>query len=201
VFESPARPNHYLKIARALRYRPLAEANGKLVVISSADAVNKDVLCELSSVLPMQFRYDPATPVNLAPLVKHGFLELRFEVAPGDGELLTRLSRRELAKLGFLGQEVRMPGVKEEGDQGDDELAAEASDICVDLLLKEIAAERLFVMLFLEAISDRRSLHERELATLTDFQLPSDFFPATFQVRDACISNASSIWVQRHFYL
>jgi hypothetical protein len=201
MFKSPARPNRYLKLARALRYRALPAAKGKLVTVRDAGAVVEDVVHQLGSVLPRQFRYDPATRVEFAPVVKHGILELTFEAPLAECEALTRLPRRELTELGFLGQQAQLPSAKGEGDQEDDEMAVDATDGCLDLLFDEIASERLFVKLFFDAISDRRSLQERELATLTGFQLPPDFFPATFRVRDACLTNAASIWVQRFFYL
>lgn len=30
---------------------------------------------------------------------------------------------------------------------------------------------------------------------------PPDYFPRTFTVTDACITNASLIWLGKHFYL
>jgi hypothetical protein len=42
----------------------------------------------------------------------------------------------------------------------------------------------------------RNSLSRQQLLTI-----PNGYLPRSFRVEDACVTNASSVWLWKHFYL
>jgi hypothetical protein len=64
------------------------------------------------------------------------------------------------------------------------------------MLAEEVATGRVFVNLFLEG--GRPASTPAELVQL---RIPEGYLPRSFRVVDACVTNAASVWLWKHFYL
>jgi len=102
-----------------------------------------------------------------------------------------------LKQLGFVIEPEPQPPVSAEGDLWDDD------PTCLAELAEDLNAQQLVVRLFLELPQGSAGLPKPgEPANLFEpFTLPTDYFPRTFTVSDACITNAGFVWFHKHFYL
>ena len=180
-----------MRLARELRYRPLPII-GQRVVIEASDDI-EHVLRQL--VTPWITRESQWDGCNIAlGLAKYGILDRRCNVSPRELEGAIR-GTAALRENGF---------VRREPDP-DPEVEAELRELEADCLV-DLAADldSCVLKLFLnDGLSDElRFNHNRDRyrAALAPELLP-DYFPRTFVVTDACISNAPSIWRGKHFYL
>ena len=98
--------------------------------------------------------------------------------------------------------------------RNDDAAALSSEDAAVAREVSELGAMQLAALadelgacvlkLFL---NDDMTLEEHMAPNLSRYRaglppvLPSNYFPRTFVVTDACLTNAPSIWLSKHFYL
>lgn len=173
------------RIARGLRYRPLEQVVGRTVLVRDLDAVEEAVRVELGDEFPAACRLDgPGLIYRHGAVAKYGILDLRFS-APDDLLVDAASGVPLLRELGFL------PGAGTEQPQQvcDD-------PVCLEMLAEEIAVGRVFLSLFLEG--GRPGSTPAELVQL---QIPEGYLPRSFRVVDACVTNAASVWLWKHFYL
>ncbi len=124
-------------------------------------------------------------------IAKYGLLDLRFNApstmlasVPAGGVPLLR-------DLGFIDSDMQKLASELDGDAG----------CCIEELRDGIATNETHLMLFLESsnpnVSDM-SMMDR----MARIRNPSIIdFPITFSVVDACVSNSSFVWMNKHFYL
>lgn len=170
-----------LAVARGLRYRGLDALFGRRVCLFSEQTTIGDVLSSLADGLPA---VEPGALFHGLALAKYGIVHLELTVT-GAVEL-PRPSRLELRRLGVL---VRSA----------DPFAREAAGDFFDALLAEFAADARVLCLMLDVEHDRRTHEERVAHTYGG--LPRSYFPRMARVRDACVTNAPSVWMYKHFYL
>lgn len=175
-----------LGIARGLRYRTLDGVVGRSARVASGPTAIADVLTALDGRLPPRIdaTRQPAPPPKT--IAKYGLIDLEFALPPGAAPALPRLSRAEFRALGVLGRD------QQSGDGAIDEA-------CLDMFLEEVSEGSLLLKLILDAEGDERSVSERLRHTAKG--LPGRYFPRSFRVRDACLTNAPMLWLSKHFYL
>jgi hypothetical protein len=147
---------------------------------------------------------------RLSALVKYGLLDLTF-ILP---EPITIVNDSEglplLEQLGI----VRRPDPADSPiwlvDVAELDQQWNVDPIGVDCLEDDLAAPYLHLKLFLETLLVPDPLEAARAAAdpwnlaqahiFTEFVLPTGYFPRTFKVIDACLTNAGSVWLGKHFY-
>jgi hypothetical protein len=178
-------------VARGLRYRPLEHLIGRLIEVADLAEVEHAVRLALGPDLPEGCRLvGPELRSREGAVAKYGILDLRFS-APA--ELLSGEARTGvplLRELGFL------PG----GEVGPQHRVCD-DPTCLELLQDDIAAGQVYLRLFL---AGGRPGEEARLAGpdgQVHLRIPQGYLPRPFRVTDACVTNASAVWLWRHFYL
>jgi hypothetical protein len=179
------------KVARGLRYRTLPGLVGRTVAIVDLRAVEEAIFLTLGPDLPEGCRLaGPELPFREEAVAKYGILDLRFSVPAGllDDEPPGGL--RLLRELGFLPGVQTAPWPRTDDDP-----------TCLETLRDEIAQGNDFLLLFLEG--DRPAGPARGSAPdgTASLRVPPGYLPRPFRVADACLANASSVWIWKHFYL
>src|SRR5262249_59244024 len=72
---------------------------------------------------------------------------------------------------------------------------------CFDMLVEDIDKGSCHIRLFLEAEKPRDRRNPAVFREMIRMQLPDDYFPRTFVVFDACVTNADRIWLFKYVWL
>jgi hypothetical protein len=200
---------------RELKYRYLAALVGQKVIIPSITQVEGPILASVSTAVKGNFDLkDSANNLTLM-MWKHGFLDVTFTSSE---DLLTPADKITRAVVSELGYSPRpndpaadlAPSIKEQlgSDRG-----------CLEVLIEDLRKQgcvlRLFLnskwsedalMRFVKQIAQERSDGASEesaidLAGQTLSERMHAWFPVTFTVEDACLSNSDAIWLAKHGYL
>jgi hypothetical protein len=171
------------RLAKDLRYRPLPELIGQSVVIQNVDSIEADLRQALAPLIPAEAIFEwPQRPHMERTLAKYGVLDVTFRVPStllqADDEHGVSL----LKKLGFLPEQSILDQLP---------LTFENDPTCLSELHDDLVPDHAFIRLWLESQDARPKLVE----------LPADYLPRPFTVRDACVSNATLVWFHKHFYL
>jgi hypothetical protein len=102
----------------------------------------------------------------------------------------TRRGIPALRELGFA-----------ESAEGEDRDIERMDAACLDQLAEEVDEGRVSISLFLTAETRRDHRDPAVRRRMIRLELPDDYFPRTFVIRDACVLNAPTIWVCRHVWL
>lgn len=180
-----------LNVARNLRYRTLAPMIGQSLTISDRSRIATETTAFVARFADGCCFAGPEQKYLDVQIAKIGILDLRFTSpsttlasdAPGGVPLL-----RELGFVGRDWQEL----TEEIGDD---------SAFCLEELRDGIAENATHLMLFLQASNPKES----EMSTtdrMARIRDPSIIkFPINFTVVDACVSNSSFVWMNKHFYM
>jgi hypothetical protein len=123
-------------------------------------------------------------------VAKHGILDLRF-TAPADmlaGDVLTGVPL--LRELGFL------PG----GEAGPQTRVCD-DPTCLEMLKEDLDEGRAWLLLFLEGGRRGDDARTDGADGHVSFRVPGGYLPRPFRVVDACVTNASGVWLWKHFYM
>jgi len=200
---------------RKLKYRHLPELIGRQIAIPAITQVEEPVLAAIVPVFRSSFKLKDSFE-NLALVMrKYGFLDVTLIsseplLAPSD-----KISRAVIRELGYSprpsgpGTDLE-PGAKEQ-------LGSDRA--CLEVLIEDIAEETCFLRLFLNSkwsegaiIRFVKQMNEEraqgvseedaiDAAATTLAEKMRGWFPVTFTVEDACLSNSDSIWLAKHGYL
>lgn len=204
-----------LSLGKALRYRPLPQLVNRKVVINSVADIEEQVKKALAPDIPKSCRLD-CNPAWMECTIAKGILDLTF-LAPDevldsacasglsvlqDLRLIYSVTRETLveklrARLRGIDPPptLGIPGYITDGD-----LSPESYEQLLHQVLNNQPVIRLFM----------RGEHPRELVcsgALTGgpnwdgATIPDGYFPHCFDVTDACIANARSVWMSRHWYM
>jgi len=168
------------RLRRSLIYTALDHLTGRRVRVASAESAHDDVIAALAEPFPGAAATTRDPRELTGPVEKYGILDLTYRLAATSLPL-------QRPGLGIL-QEV---GVSE-GDPADPAFGHEF----LGDLASECEGPQLYLKIFLRSEKEpasRWSIH--------GYQLPPDFWPATFILDDACLTNSRSIWLMKHFYL
>jgi hypothetical protein len=177
------------RLDRALLYSTLDQVLKRSVRIASCETAFDDVFQGISAVTPLPaatgFQEEETA---FGALVKYGLLDLTLGLTASPYAL-------KPARLGTLRSVGLVDGYSgEQSPDWDDpfltELAsdAEAGDMYLKVLLQSphIAVERETA---------------QEIMHRVENGLPGNFWPHSFVIEDACVTNAKSIWMAKHLYM
>src|SRR6266404_4446149 len=195
------------QVSRQLKYRELPALIGRRVVVTSAASACAEVHAQLHGSLPYGARFKgPESQYITRALAKYGILDPEFTVPgilwePGDS-----LGLRLLEEFGFV---VRDQLPAEQLGLLDDK-----DPTCLEQLREDIIEQRTVLKVFLneqpkrdmkQYIAHLFSTGKAELlnggSTGSLDPLLENYFPKTFEVADACLTNAEFIWFHKHFYM
>ena len=186
------------KVARELRYLSLSDIIGSRVIINSIETIQADSLHALAPSLPATaVLEEPEQRFLIGSLLKYGLMDLTFAIPEPSPTVIDAAGIPLLKELGFVIEPEPRPSVRAEGDVWNDD------PTCLAELAEDLNAQRLVIRLFLELSQDAAGLAwlDDSAHLFEPFMLPTDYFPRTFTVSDACITNAGFVWFHKHFYL
>lgn len=177
------------KILRGLRYCSLPKLLDRRVEVSSLETFESDLFAILGGDLPADSRLVSPDKRHLEiALAKYGLIDVKLSVSSKHLAACSLINVETLRELGF----VSTPEEKEYVSQNT--LEPNGEDIgLLDLLVEDAEVNEAMIKLFLkttESHSPRLSL-----------KLADDYFPQTFVVEDACLTNSDYVWLNKHFYL
>lgn len=158
-----------------LRYASETSLIGLEIDIQSARTLPSDIRQALVQWgLPIMRLRSPTPAERELSLVKYAVLDLTYILDP---EALENTDPGSLNTLDELGFDVT-------GDENH-----------WMVLGSEVKQCKAYLRLFLRA-SDTN-----QLARISSRRLPNEFFPQVFRIEDACLTNAPSVWLFKHFYM
>ena len=170
------------EVARRLRYRLLGHLVGRVIEVTDLDRIEDAVRIALGPDLPVSCRLvGPEPRFREGVVAKYGILDIRF-TAPNN-MLASDVSAGVplLRELGYL------PG----GEAGPQNRVCD-DPTCLEMLQEELDEGQTWLRLFLEG--GRPGGH-------VSLRVPEGYLPRAFRVTDACVTNASGVWLWKHFYL
>lgn len=193
------------KIAKDIRYCPLLDIIGQEIEMSSLETIEADIRKTLGDLFPKESVL--ISTIQPMAIAKYGILDLEFQVPNPILEANYQNGISLLGELGFVNQPEQYPNIHQI-DLDFAFLADLADDpFCLIELAQDISKNQTFLKLFLtgQPVLEARNLEQMSAQTARRFfdnlTLPSDYFPQTFRVVDACFTNASFVWFHKHFYL
>jgi len=173
------------RLHRSLAYSSVDALTGLSVRVQSAETALADVLRVVGETIPITVTTgDPGLPYRAGAIAKYGILDVAFKV---------RSTPLQIRRPGL--------GILRSLALADGEARSEASDVVGDFLsdlTTESEAGDLYLKVFL---TTEDSLPKIDALRRLRQGMPPGFWPHRFVVRDACLTNASSIWLSKHFYM
>jgi len=172
------------QVAQQLKYRALTDYYGRQVTITSLASIEADI-CSTLSINSDSRLIESEQKYRELALAKYGILNLDFAFPEYwlTGNYQTGMGL--LRELGFSA-----PILENEGAPLD-ELTDGFAQSHLETLVDQLSKHQTHMLIILDAVGE----HQLRL------KLPVDYFPRTFIVRDACVTNARSIWLTKHVYL
>jgi hypothetical protein len=167
-------------LAQHLRYKALPEFIGLEIQINKLSTIDIEMRHALAARLPESASYLAPPPDEAEEaLAKHSIIDISYTVSP---EMLDQdfdSGHELLTWLGFV-----MDSAEERAFELVSQLVGDKLDDATDLLLlkEELEAGDTYLRLFLR--------DDQSSGTLL----------RAFVIEDACIANAQSIWLHRHYY-
>lgn len=184
------------RIAKQIKYRQLDSLIGKEVTVHSPETVPVDVCTSLGQDFPAGCEFvKPEARWRESALQKYGMLDLHFR-APAqllgcDCECGIPL----LKQLEFVWDPSEENPWEELAEAFGNE-AAQEDPTCLSMLEDDLAKGETWLRLYL-TIDPPEGRHSEPSGHV---QLPSQSAPRSLVVRDACVTNAGSVWFHKHFY-
>ncbi len=182
-------PNSHIQsikqIARQVKYRELTNYIGQAIVINGIDTIEVDLKQQLKSVLINESIIQPKEQKYFErALAKYGLIDVGFEVP---NAVLDDNYRNGISLLRDVNFFPKIPSPDEFESYND---AISVYEPFLQDMIDELSLSKTFLLLFLKVpVKVSPKLH-----------LVPDLLPANFVIRDACLTNISSIWINKHFY-
>jgi hypothetical protein len=173
------------RLHRAFVYSVLDGLIAKEVQVSSAEGALDDVLRAVTQLVPISVTtMGPDLVYRAGAAAKYGILDLTY----GIGATPLPIHRPGLGALRALSL------VEDVSDLD----ALETAETFLHDLVLETEAGGLYVKVFLQ--SEKPNPTPESILSMR-LDMPPGFWPRRFVVADACLTNAPSIWLAKHFYL
>jgi hypothetical protein len=175
------------ELVRGLRYRTVDQLVGLKVELTSIEKA-PDEVCSLIRQHGIELTGD-VRDLSAGAFLKYGLLDYDFVVV--NTELAPDLQRvRFLKDMGFL------PDKKDV----DDAVFPDAGIGFLEEMLDEVRKNELLFKIILDSQGAYRGAQGAPQEKWMNAD-PDQYFPCEFIVRDACLTNCSLIWLNKHFYL
>jgi hypothetical protein len=173
-------------VARHLRYRTLEAVLERSVTVNRFETLIEDIRRDLGEGVPGDLSvYEPPLEWYVpGQMAKYGLADLMLVT------MQVVLAEQDAGGIPLLKALGFLPAHHEAGNPAEDEDEDSLED-----LMSQIQGDTTFVRLFLTSEAPGAA------AGLDSLALPGDYFPRVFTVRDACVANAYSVWLYKHFYL
>lgn len=177
------------KILRGIRYCSLENLIDRRLEICSLETVEADIFAILGGDLPADSRLNLQKQVYLeGAIAKYGIIDAEFSISNRHLSACSLIDSNTLRELGF----VLSPEDKEVLSKST--LGSDGEDLgLLDFLADDVEKNEALIKLFLRADTPQSSKFA--------LKLPKDYFPRTFVVEDACMTNSGYIWFNKHFYM
>ncbi len=175
------------ELVRGLRYRTVDQLVGRKIKLASLERAPG----ELCSVIRQHgIHVDPVIQdLSAGAFLKYGLLDYDFVVV--NSELAPEPQRvRFLKSMGLL------PDKKDV----DDSVFFDAGIGFLEEMVDEIRKNKLLFKILLDSQGAYRGAQGKPKEKWMNAD-PNQYFPCEFTVRDACLTNCSLIWLNKHFYL
>jgi hypothetical protein len=180
------------KILRGVRYSPLPKLIDQHVEVHSIETIEADLLTAFRNDLPPESRLISKERYYIeGALVKYGLMDVMFSVSSEYLDACPPITGKMLRDFGFaLSPEDRENLAQNSAEDFEEDTAL------WELLIEDLDKNQPIIKLFLgspnhDAMGGLRNLLSGAKAS----------FPKKLLVRDACLTNSSSIWFWKHFYL
>lgn len=195
------------RVSRQLKYRALPVLIGRRVVVSITVSATSEVHDQLRDSLPVGIQFKgPESKYIKASLAKYGILDLTFTVERVVWESRDGPGMPLLEDFGFVFRDQEPSEALSPFDK---------DPTCLEQLQQDINEQQTVLKLFFEEQPKRdmqayiahllESGKAKILFNGRGFddldQLLVDYFPKTFEVADACLTNADFVWFHKHFYM
>ena len=180
-----------LNVARNLRYRTLAPMVGQSITISARALITAETEAFVGRFADDCLFAGPEQEYLDGQIAKYGILDLRFSAPTTLLDADTDSGVPLLRQLGFIDDDAR-DSIDELGDDG---------SCCLEELRDGIAENKTHLLLFLVSpdLDVSEMLMMDRMARIQDPSIID--FPIVFSVVDACVSNSSFVWINKHFYM
>ena len=181
---------------RRIKYRRLPALIGQKITIPALAQVEEPILKAISSAVAGAFRLNNSVDDLTQIMGKYGFLDVTFA---SHEQLLTpadKINRDVIRELGYSPrpEDPKTDWLSERG--------------CLEMLLEDMVEQGTLLRLFLNSKWSENSLERyaqhlkaRKSSGQTIAEKTIEWFPVTFTVEDACLSNSDAVWLVKHFYL
>ncbi len=178
-------------VARGLRYCPLGHLVGRVVEVTDLERIEDAVRLALGPDLPdNSCLAGPEPRFREGAVAKYGILDLRF-TAPGD-----MLASDVPAGVPLLRELGYLAG----GEAGPQNRVCD-DPTCLEMLQQDLDEGRTWLLLFLEGGRPGDDARVAGPDGQVSFRVAGGYLPRPFKVIDACVTNASGVWLWKHFYL
>ncbi|QQR59548.1 MAG: hypothetical protein IPG59_08695 [Candidatus Melainabacteria bacterium] len=174
------------QLVRGLRYRAILEPIGQEVNLTSIEKAPEEI-CSIIHQYGISIESAPRDYSSDA-FLKYGILDYQFEVS-GDFSVEPQ-GVRFLKDLGFLLDKKDV----------DDSLFLDAGIGVLEEMLDQVKSNKVFFKILLDSQGGYRGGHISGNKNWLSAN-PNEYFPCKFKVRDACLTNCSLVWLNKHFYL
>ena len=177
------------KIPRGLLYCSLPKLLDRRVEVCSLETFESDLFAILGGDLPVDSRLTSPDRRHLEiALAKYGLIDVQLSVSSRHLAACSLISGETLRELGFISTPEEKDYISKNALEPDKE------DIgLLDLLVEDVEANEAMIKLFLKTTESR--------SPRLSLKLADDYFPQTFVIEDACLTNSNYVWLNKHFYL
>lgn len=168
------------KLAQRLKYSQVIDILEREVIVRSPDSAQADVLEQLADGLPAELEPGGKDPVWIgATIAKYGLMDLEYGLPSEMGSGAARIGANDLRQM----------------LKGNDPV--EPFESVLELLLEDLDKTPTTLRLYLTTEHQWRADKQKYVHE----GLPNSYWPLTFVVQDARITNSSLMWANHHFYL
>ncbi|MCW5821419.1 MAG: hypothetical protein KIT34_01370 [Cyanobacteria bacterium TGS_CYA1] len=172
------------ELVRNLIYKQIDDLIGLEIEVSSMATSSKEIQNKIE-----QYGYSLNYAENFeGGFLKYGILDLKFDLIETNSPI-EKQSVRFLKDMGFLVDKVDV----------NDSIFPDAGIGFLQDMLDETKTNKLIFKIFLES-TDYRGIRDNPKQNIMELN-SEQYFPNKFVVRDACITNCTLIWLNKHFYL
>jgi hypothetical protein len=185
----PLKIKYLRKILNELRYCPLPKLIDRRIEICSVGTVEADIFAILGGDLPNESQLiSPEKKYIEIAMAKYGIIDVQLSVSSKHLTECPIVEGQTLRELGFvLSQEDKDSIAQNIIETSEEDVGF------LDSLAEDVEKNEAFIKLFLKLV-------EKQSSGL-GLKLPQDYFPQIFEVEDACLTNSSYVWLNKHFYL